>query len=325
MRKAGKPHIEVFAPSRALTEVANTNKIDSCRLRQALAHLADFGWECSLEANAKKNVKRFAGTDKERASQLEAGLCNSDNDLLLALRGGYGAMRLLPLLNWEKLKEKASVPLAGFSDITALNLALFAKLKTPSWQTPCAAGFSKSSSVRDRYFMDAMRSENFHLSFKASAVDPKSVKSFDVRGLIWGGNLSTIVSLIGTPFFPKIKKGILYLEDVAEPAYRVERMLLHLLEAGILKNQEALLIGDFTGAEKNEGVGRGRFTLKDVLTFIQNRVDIPIVTGLPFGHIVDSASLPFGVKARVTFEKHSCEITANVKAILPRHRPEVRL
>ena len=100
---------------------------------------------------------------------------------------------------------------------------------------------------------------------------------------------------------------------------------MHLLETGVLKNQEALLIGDFTGAEKNEGVGRGRFTLKDVLTYIQNRVDIPIVTGLPFGHIVDSASLPFGVKARVTFEKHSCEITANVKAILPRHRPEVRL
>ncbi len=323
MSKIRKPHIEICAPSRALSEISNTNKVDCRRIRKFLAHLNDLGWECSEESNVRKNVHRFAGADEERARALEAGLCNKENDLLLALRGGYGAMRLLPLMHWEKLKSKICVPLAGFSDITALNMALFAKLKIASWQMPCASSFAESSALRDCYFMRAMRSKEFYLAFKAYAVDARNVKTFDVKGHLWGGNLSTIVSLIGTPYFPKIKKGILFLEDIGEPAYRVERMLLQLMEAEILKNQEALLIGDFSGAEKNEGVGRGRFTLKDVLTYIQKRVDIPIVTGLPFGHIVDSASLPFGVKARVLFEKHHCEIRANVRSILPRHVPEV--
>ncbi len=324
MCKVNKPHIEIFAPSRALTEPDDTSKLDTERLKKIREHLSDLGWESSIATNVKKNVKRFAGRDEVRARNLEAGLCNPENDLLLALRGGYGATRLLPLLNWEHLKKEMCVPLAGFSDITILNMALLAKLKKGSWQTPCAASFSKSSKLRDQYFMEALSSDAFSLRFKARAIDAKSVKSFFVKGCLWGGNLSTIVSLIGTAYFPKIKKGILFLEDIGEPAYRIERMLLQLLEAGILKNQAAIVFGDFSGSEKGEGTGRGRFSLKDALGYIQKRVDIPMITGLPFGHILDSASLPFGVNAEVSFEKSHCEIAADVKSILPRHAPEVR-
>ena len=135
---------------------------------------------------------------------------------------------------------------------------------------------------------------------------------FRAAGTLWGGNLCLIESLLGTPWFPEreTEGGILFLEDVGEAAYRVERMLLTLLEAGILHKQKAILLGAFTNADDAVRF-EGDQTLARTLSYIRSRLpqSIPMTTGLPFGHIERKATLPVGLPAEFVLEGSSAELT----------------
>ena len=122
----------------------------------------------------------------------------------------------------------------------------------------------------------------------------------DVRGLMWGGNLAMLCSLLGTPHWPKVKGGVLMLEDVAEHPYRVERMLLQLHQAGVLASQKAILLAEFSDWKKSP-LDRG-FNLKTVVAHLRSLVDVPILTGFPFGHVPTKVTVPFGVKAHLAVQ-----------------------
>ena len=287
------PVLWVTAPARQLTTGEDYSRIDTNEIDRAVAGLVKQGWRVKESENLRQMTQRFAGTDAERAAGINAAFADPECDVILAMRGGYGTGRILPLIDWDRAGESYAA-FVGLSDLTALNLALYAKTGRPSWQGPVAHLFENENSVRDAAFQSALSQSDFEFSM------PSNAASLAVEGTLWGGNLTVLVSLIGTPWFPEIENGILFIEDVAEPAWRVERLLWQLMHSGVLSHQKAILTGDFTGANKTAGEGAGRFALSDAFRWIQEATGVPFVTGLPFGHRPDTMMLPVGVASQVT-------------------------
>lgn len=283
-----QPQLWICAPSRALMSSAAENEVDHARIDAAEAALHALGWTVCEADNVRSLARSFAGEDDERARGFEQAMCAPEADLVLALRGGSGAARILDKVDWDAVGASQAV-FAGFSDLTAINLALLARCGKASWQGPVAASFAQTDALRDERFMRALSGPSFEQTLSAQGED------VHVEGFLWGGNLSVLTSLIGTPYFPKVDDGILYLEDVNEPAWRISRMISQLRLSGVLSRQKLVLAGDFTGADRNAGVGGARYALQDAL----RECGVAVIRGLPFGHIASSLTLPFGVKGEV--------------------------
>lgn len=270
-------------------------------IERATARLQDFGWRVKMLYDPAAVHQRFAAPDAVRAAQLHAAAGDPEVDVVLALRGGYGMSRLLPMLDLDLLAASGK-RFVGHSDFTALQMALLARRGTVSFAGPM---------ICDDFTRDD--ASDFTLgSFRACIERPECVVSFgnpgnpDVRveGTLWGGNLSMLVHLAGTPWMPAVEGGILFIEDVSEHPYRVERMLLQLHYAGILRRQRAILFGDFTGyrlADYDNG-----YDFEAMLAYIRELTGIPLVRGLPFGHVRDKATLAVGAAAQLQCAGGEC-------------------
>jgi muramoyltetrapeptide carboxypeptidase len=248
--------------------------------------------------------RRFAGTDANRLAQLNAAVADPEVQVILALRGQYGISRLLPRIDFDALAASGKI-FVGYSDITALHMGLMAKTGAISYAGPMICDdFS-----RDEW--DAFTQESFwrclagptHTVRGEAAGNPK----LDTEGRIWGGNLAMVVSLLGTEYFPRIDGGILFLEDVAEHPYRVERMLLQLMQAGVLARQEAVVLGDFSRYRLSPA--DNGYDFDTMLAYLRATLPVPVLTGLPFGHIPRRATIPFGAQARLVSDAEGFTLT----------------
>lgn len=287
--------IGIIAPARNCTTGTHFEAVDQQRISTACEAFRRQGWLVKEASNLYGLHQRFAGTDRQRAEGVMQIFSDTDVDLVLSVRGGYGTARILPLIDWDLMRASRAV-LMGLSDITALNLALLAKCGRASWQGPVAGWFAQENLGRDRAFVRAMTEPDFYLETSAFGDE------VEVDGVIWGGNLTVLTSLVGTEYFPEIDDGILFIEDIAEPAWRIERMLDQLVNNGILARQKLIVVGEMIGAEVAEGRGQGRFTLGDALGYIQEKTGLPIIQGLHFGHVPDTLVLPVGVEANVRLQ-----------------------
>lgn len=266
------------------------------KLDLAVQNLASLGFKAKLDRDAKRAEGRFAGSDTTRVAAIHRAL-RQGAGIVMASRGGYGMTRLLPLIDWRAVADSGKL-FIGHSDFTAFNLALLARTGMSSYTGPVAAadfGVPKVNDLTGDLFAEVMRAQLEVLSFESPNAD-----AFDGRGMLWGGNLAMLVSLLGTPYMPRIKGGILFVEDVNEHPYRIERLLLQLAQAGVLQAQKALLLGQFTGyklAAHDHG-----FDMLDVVTHIRKTVGIPVITGLPYGHTPVKATLPIGVRVGLATE-----------------------
>jgi muramoyltetrapeptide carboxypeptidase len=268
-------------------------------LRLAVKRLRALGFEVSVDADALARAQRFGGDDAVRLAALHR-IAAAAPAIAMATRGGYGLTRLLDRVDWPLLARsvEAGTRWVGYSDVTALQLALLAHTGAGSWAGPMALGdFGRSDAeggldeVTAPCFCEAMSGELEAVGFRTEA----GFDGLGVRGRLWGGNLTVLVSLLGTPHFPssqRIKGGVLFLEDVGEHPYRIERMLLQLHQAGVLAAQKAVLLGAFT-AWTASPLDRG-YTLKTALAAVRERVATPMLTGLPFGHVPTKLTLPLG-------------------------------
>ncbi len=281
--------IYIFSPSSAVAEPQ--------ALERATTLLKSMGFKVSVDRSALARHQRFAGTDTQRLAAFTRAI-KQKLPIVMSTRGGYGVTRLLPALDWKAIADSGK-RFVGQSDFTAFNLALLAKTGMVSYAGPTACfdfGASKPEILTTEIFGESMRGELEILSFETRDADP-----VDCRGVLWGGNLAMVTALIGTPYMPKIKGGILFLEDVGEHPYRIERMLNQLTQAGILGRQKALLLGSFTEyklATHDQG-----YDLKAVIAHIRKTVGIPVITDLPYGHTVMKATLPVGAKIGLATEK----------------------
>jgi muramoyltetrapeptide carboxypeptidase len=273
-------------------------------VRLAARRLVGMGFEVQIDADALKRHQRFAGDDDTRLGALHRVAAQAPS-IAMATRGGYGLTRLLGRIDWPLLVRSVErgTRWVGQSDITALHLGLLAHGRAPSWAGPTAAeDFGRRDEdggvddVTAACFGEAMRGELEAVGFRTAA----GHDGLDVKGLLWGGNLTVLLSLLGTPHWPRIKGGVLFLEDVNEQPYRVERMLLQLHQAGVLAAQNAVLLGDFSVRVRSP-MDRG-FSLRVAVDHLRSVCRTPILTGLPFGHIVTKLTLPVGRRVQLVVQ-----------------------
>ncbi len=286
--------VVVAAPSRQM--LLPTGEIDEEKRQKCVARLEAEGARVRLSSNASLEHERFAGTDGERAAGFMEAM-TSGADLALMLRGGYGATRLLPLIDWKRLEE-SPVPACGYSDFTVLQAALFRRCGRFSWHGPTLSSFAAPAAETLEAFRAVFQNPWPGVLWRPRWISGGAVEA---EGLLWGGNLSMITSLVGTPWLDRraLSGGILFIEEVAEPAYRIERMLLTLLEAGILGSQRALLLGDITGADRPVAWAHD-FALASALGYVAGRLRHPLILGgFPMGHAGRQAAVPLWRRVRI--------------------------
>ena len=248
--------------------------------------------------------QRFGGTDEGRLAQLHAAVADPEVQLIISLRGAYGMTRLLPAVDFEAIAASGKI-VVGFSDVTALQMGLMAKTGALSYAGPMIAGDFGAREIDSFTLGDFWRclAGPTHTIREQAAGNPE----LDVRGTVWGGNLAMIVSLLGTPYFPRIEGGILYVEDINEHPYRVERMLLQLQQAGVLDKQRAIVLGDFSGyrlSPQDNG-----YDFDAMLVYLRATLAVPILTGLTFGHIQRRVTIPFGAQGRLVSDGEGFTLT----------------
>lgn len=271
---------------------------DEAALGRAIARLQEQGCRVHNYYDPQQKHLRFGGTDDSRIRQIHAAAANPDVQIVLALRGGYGMSRILPALDFKLLAESGKV-FVGHSDFTALQMGLLAEQGAISFAGPMICDdFTReeASAYTLQQFWQCVGESTHEIEFHADH-NP----SLDVSGILWGGNLTMLTHLVGTPYMPHIEDGILFVEDVNEHPYRVERMLLQLLHAGLLK-QKALVLGDFSNYRLSPYDNGYDFAA--MLAYLRAQLRIPVLTGLPFGHIRDKTTLVVGCQAQLRSDGH---------------------
>jgi muramoyltetrapeptide carboxypeptidase len=290
-------HIYIFSPSSAVR--------DKAAFRRGLKRLQAQGHDVEVDEAALASQMRFAGDDATRIAAITRAAASGANVALIS-RGGYGLTRILPGLPYKKIAKAidGGLQFVGLSDFTAFNQAVYAKTGRISWQGPALGEDfgpkQEPDDIMQACFDDLLLAQGEGTGWQL----PKAEAERRVRvkdGLLWGGNLSVLVSMLGTPYFPSIKGGVLFLEDVGEHPYRVERMLTQLLHSGVLAQQKAVLVGQFSKYKLVPAHDKG-FKLATVVEWLRSQIKTPVLTGLPFGHVETKVLLPVGAQVDLVTE-----------------------
>ena len=308
-----KKHIYIYSPSSAVRDKAS--------FKRGIKRLKALGHEVEIDAAALAKFQRFAGDDETRLAAIGRA-ADSGADVALISRGGYGLTRILPAINYKALAKsiEKGTKFVGQSDFTAMQMALLAKTGAVTWAGPALGeDFGTEHTpddIMEACFDDLISGQGEGAGWRLpktknldainsgvalprihSATDQFSIQN----ATLWGGNLAVLASLIGTPYLPVIKGGILFIEDVGEHPYRIERILTHLLHAGVLANQKAIIFGQFSNYKLVPGYDSG-FNLTVVAARLQAQVKARVLVGLPFGHVPTKVLLPVGAKVALVAE-----------------------
>ncbi|EHF7033176.1 muramoyltetrapeptide carboxypeptidase [Salmonella enterica] len=275
---------------------------------RGVQRLTDAGHQVENDEVIRRRYQRFAGTDAERLADVNSlASLTSPDTIVMPVRGGYGASRLLDRIDWQALasrQQRDPLLICGHSDFTAIQAGLLAQANVITFSGPMLAanfGAKTLNTFTEQHFWLALRKAQFTVEWQGDG------PQCDVQGTLWGGNLAMLISLIGTPWMPTIDKGILVLEDVNEHPFRVERMLLQLEYAGILNRQSAIVLGSFSGAAPNEY--DAGYSLESVYAFLRSRLSVPLITGLDFGHEQRTVTLPIGANATLKNTRQGTQLT----------------
>lgn len=295
-------HIYIYSPSGAVR--------DKAAFRRGVARLKALGHEVEIDEAALRSSQRFAGDDETRLAAIHRAAASGANIALIS-RGGYGLTRLLPHLPYARIAKAIDqgMHFVGISDFTALQCAVLARTGARTWSGPAlGADFGAEEEPDDimlACFEDLACGQGEGTGWQLPKADlagqgarvSRAIDGTDwaVKGAtLWGGNLAVLTSLVGTPWLPAVDKGILFLEDVNEHPYRIERALTQLLHAGVIDRQRAVLLGSFTGYQSTPH-DRG-FRLATVVDWLRTQTRTPVFTGLPYGHVPTKVLLPVGAQ-----------------------------
>ncbi|MEY3980933.1 MAG: muramoyltetrapeptide carboxypeptidase [Pseudomonadota bacterium] len=287
---------------------------DPAAFARGLAHLRSLGHTVQDFSASGTRELRFAGTDEQRIAQLHAAARDPSIEIVIALRGGYGLSRLVPAIDLKLLADSVingGKRWVGHSDFTVVQLALLSSGAGTYAGPMICDDFSREdlSDFTQQHFWQCMSQASVRVQLPVHG-NPR----VQTDGTLWGGNLTMLCSLLGTPWMPTIKNGILFIEDVNEHPYRVERMLLQLAQAGILDRQRAIVLGDFSGYKLTDYDNGYDFT--QMLSYMRERLSIPILQGLPFGHMKDKVTLPVGAHCVLDSSEDSLSLTMSTQSVM---------
>ena len=287
-----------FAPPRRLHEgstiavIAPSSPFERAEVEAGIARLRT-RYEVRYDDDLFATDGYLAGNDVRRTAELNAALDDENVDAIVAARGGYGAARILENISVEKIARTKKL-LVGFSDVTALH-ALWANANLRSIHGPMVAGLGRDvakpeGDARWQRWVRAVEGDPYFSCAQLEA-NARGVAS----GILYGGNLAVLASLLGTPYFPNVDGGVLFLEDIGERPYRVDRMLTQLRSAGVFDRVSAVICGQFTDCK----AGKDEVTIESVLKERLGSLALPVCFGLGAGHVDDNLPLPFGVRVTV--------------------------
>jgi muramoyltetrapeptide carboxypeptidase len=288
--------IYIFSPSSAVRNKA--------AVRRGVARLKKLGYEVELDPSVFATHMRFAGDDEVRLASIERAAA-SGADIAVISRGGYGLTRLLPALPYRAIAKAidGGTRFVGLSDFTAFQNAVLAETGRTTWSGPAVGEDfgveGEPDEIMQACFEDLASGQGEGAGWQLPAAE-RIAQPLQEKGVLWGGNLAMVAALVGTPWLPQVKGGILFLEDVSEHPYRIERMLTQMLYAGVLQKQKAILLGHFTNwvpVPHDKG-----FRMKTVVDWLRGQVKAPVLTGLPFGHVPTKVCLPVGAKVTLAAE-----------------------
>jgi muramoyltetrapeptide carboxypeptidase len=283
-------------------------------VERAIAALEKLKFKFKLAKHAHQRHGFLAGSDRERAADLMTMFTDRKVDGIICVRGGYGTARLLPLLDYAAIKRHPKV-FVGYSDITSLHSAFLVKANLVSFHGPMLnsefAHENLPEFTTQSFLRMLMRPEAYGdiaADFDGRAT---TLRGGVARGQLVGGNLSLICASLGTPWRPQFRNRILFLEDVDEVPYRMDRMLTQLLNAGLLQQLVGIAIGINAGCDDPNArkTKEYRQTLEEVFRERLLPLRIPIVMNLPFGHVAHNATIPVGVQATLDATKGRLMIT----------------
>lgn len=314
--KSNKP---IIKPRRLKTGdtiglVAPGSYISESELQDSIKNLEALGFRVVYSDKILLQNGYFSGTDEQRAEDLINMFKRNDVNGIVCARGGYGCARILPFLDYDAIEKNPKV-LIGYSDVTALNYGIFKKTGLVTFHGPVSISTFNTFSVMNfkKVLMNPVAGNVLINSNSGEDENPYgrvSLVKGKKQGNLLGGNLSIAVSLIGTEFDLDYKDAIIYLEEIGEEPYRIDRMLTQMIQAGKLKEINGIAMGIFRRCEpkQTDPSFSKSFTLMEVLTDRLGSLKIPVVYGMSFGHIKDKFTIPFGIKAELDAETQTITI-----------------
>lgn len=264
--------------------IALSGDCDKEKVEQAKANIEALGYKVILSKNIFDKNRYLAGSDEDKVNELEGFFKNPEIKLILCARGGYGAIRIINKIDYEIIKANPK-PFCGFSDVTALLLMIYKKTGIITYHAPMAQTDFLSDVTP---FWEEALSKSYEII--------KSYKKGNVSGILWGGNLSTVVSLCGQDFIPN-EDFIFFAEDLNEPVYKIDKMFQQLINLpDFLKNCRAIVLGDFLDTDNDEW-------LEEYFSELADRLNIPVVHMEGITHSEYKITLPIGADARIENNK----------------------
>lgn len=291
--------------------VAPAGPIIESQLVRAQENLSELGFRSSFTPRIFNRKGYLAGEDPARIEDLHEAFANKNIDAILCIRGGYGSSRILEQLDYSLIKENPKI-FVGYSDITALLNAIWQKTGLVTFHG--VVGTSAFSNYTQQQFLDLLRRKSVEkLRIEPFGKNTEFLIKGSAQGKLVGGNLAIVNSLVGTGFDIDFKDKIVFLEDIAEPPYKIDRMLTQLLLSGKLEKAAGLILGKFNGCDIDgkEITKENSLSLNEVLENRLGSLAIPIIKNFSFGHISNQAIFPIGIEAQIDSSLNGVQLLEN--------------
>ncbi|MFN8301625.1 MAG: LD-carboxypeptidase [Saprospiraceae bacterium] len=280
---------------------------------KAFANLAALGFNVKCGAHLRDRLGHLAGTDDDRLADLHWAFSDPEVEVVWCIRGGYGCSRLLPGIDFDLIRKHPK-PFIGYSDVTALHLAISQRTGLVTFHGTVAAGDFPEPTLA-HFQATLMQGSATHTieapkgPFESPEYQPFVITSGRATGRLTGGNLALLSALAGTPFEPEFRDKLVFIEDVGEQPYRVDRMLTQLLQATDLKHAAAIALGVFADCAPKPDTAS--LTLEETLRDRLGHLGIPVMYGIPFGHVAYQAVFPYGIRAELDTDAQTLTLLEN--------------
>ncbi|MEK7264240.1 MAG: LD-carboxypeptidase [Bacteroidota bacterium] len=284
---------------------------DLTLFENGIRYIEKNGFRVEVAKNISKSYGYLAGTDSERIQELHAMFANKNIKAIFVARGGYGLHRIIANFDFTLIKRNPKI-IVGYSDVTALHIAVWKKCRIISLSAPLVVEFSeKLTGKQEEIFWQLLTStKKMSISYDLNndyCQSPFPRKT--IVGRLLGGNLTLFSTLCGTSFFPSMKDSLFYFEDVGEEPYRIDRMLQQLKLAQVFRNANGIILGDFSGCDAKN---KNSLTLRQIFSDVFSSEKYAVASGLNYGHCPDTLAIPFGTLAKLNFKKKKLELLENL-------------
>jgi muramoyltetrapeptide carboxypeptidase len=279
------------------------------KIEKGVAYLEKLGYRVKLGKHILSQKGYLAGEDKDRADDFNSMIHDKSVKAIFCSRGGYGTPRILSLIDYKAMRKNPKI-IVGYSDITALQLAIWKTIKLVTFSGPMLAVemWNNIDSFTEEHFWRMITSTK-KVGVLANPIDDSLIVfgNRNANGTLLGGNFALVMSIFGTQYFPDIKNAILFLEDTDEAPHRVDRMLVQLESAGVYKKIAGLVFGRFTDCVPSDPK-EPHLNIDEIIDDYAKRSKLPVLINFLYGHVAKKLTMPIGLRARLDINKQNIQV-----------------